>query len=744
MKVAQITPGIMPIPPNGWGAVEKIIWEYSTNLRKIGCDVDIVYLNDVNSSNYDIVHIHMANLALLAADRGIPYIFSLHDHHVVHWGKNSDLYKQNLEAMKKSVISLCHAEFLVDFFDETDKLFYFPHGVNTEFFSPSGIYKGEHKILCLANNGLAGDASNDRKGFIPAIEAAIDLDMHITVAGPENNRVFFNHYPHLKEYEKLNLIFSNPEENEILNLYRTHSIFVNASNLEAGHPNLTILESTSCGLPTICTYGGSKKIGGVLKCSRDKNEIKECILDVVSNYDAYRKEAISGISDWSWEKISGYLFRMYSMCSNLKKDMGKDATRILLNECLIDTNLNNSRGRREILKQYDVQENLIDGCYVHFKTNDSEYCRVEFIDSDSEELVFSADLKDNHWAKTSTRYFTNWKIVVKDKSGKIVLQKKTNLEGKKVLVSFDSSSLGDNLAWIPVVDNFRQDIKSHDVVSTFYNSLFSPCYPDLDFVQPGSSVNGIYAQYNIGYFYGEDGYDKSKHPKDPFKTNLQETCSLILGVDYKEDVANISFPDLGRPTTKKYVCIAPHSTSQSKYWNNPDGWQKVIDHFTSFGYEVFYVSKENPYDAVYSSRINNIKGFVDRSGSDLNRVLNDIKYCEVFIGLASGLSWAAWALKKPVVMVSGFSDPHIEFSSNCERIINRNVCHGCWSRRNFDKGDWMWCPDNKGTERQFECTKSITPDEVIKAVERQILKNNQKIYLVENGEKDFFTARIGG
>ena len=117
MKVAQVTPGLIPIPPNGWGAVEKIIWEYKQNLDRMGIQTDIKYLNEVIPNEYDIVHIHIANLAIEAKNRGIPYIFSLHDHHVVHNGKGSSNYNQNLEAIKGSIISFCHAEFLVDFFE---------------------------------------------------------------------------------------------------------------------------------------------------------------------------------------------------------------------------------------------------------------------------------------------------------------------------------------------------------------------------------------------------------------------------------------------------------------------------------------------------------------------------------------------------------------------------------------------------------------------------------------------------
>jgi hypothetical protein len=34
----------------------------------------------------------------------------------------------------------------------------------------------------------------------------------------------------------------------------------------------------------------------------------------------------------------------------------------------------------------------------------------------------------------------------------------------------------------------------------------------------------------------------------------------------------------------------------------------------------------------------------------------------------------------------------------------------------FDKGDWNWCPVHKGTDRQFECHKSITSEMVIKQI----------------------------
>ena len=69
-----------------------------------------------------------------------------------------------------------------------------------------------------------------------------------------------------------------------------------------------------------------------------------------------------------------------------------------------------------------------------------------------------------------------------------------------------------------------------------------------------------------------------------------------------------------------------------------------------------------------------------------------------------------------VVMISNFSEANHEFT--CTRITNTRVCHGCWNdpKYTFDKGDWDWCPVHKGTDRQFECHKSITGQDVIKAL----------------------------
>jgi len=65
MKISLIGPGIMPIPPTGWGAVEILIWDTRNALKTLGHDVQIVntrdarqIIDEVNSFKPDFVHVH--------------------------------------------------------------------------------------------------------------------------------------------------------------------------------------------------------------------------------------------------------------------------------------------------------------------------------------------------------------------------------------------------------------------------------------------------------------------------------------------------------------------------------------------------------------------------------------------------------------------------------------------------------------------------------------------------------------
>jgi len=334
MRIAQVISSNLPILPTGqrgWGATELIMDEYTKNFRILGNEVDLLYLNNVQPKMYDIVHIHVANLCIEAHKRGIEYVYSTHDHHSYHYGKNSSNYKEQLEAMKKSIFSLAPAEYVVDYFDDTDKLFYLSHGVDINYYTPTKAFysvKNEpvvHKLLMCANNGVAGDYGADRKGFRYGIEAAKMLNLPITIVGADANTKFFEIHKDLLQYDKLTVIDTNPNEEEKLKIFQDHTIFLHPSNLEYGHPNLTLLEAASVCMPMVATYKGSKDIAGLIKINELSNSSVVAGIQVVMNDDERMIDNMAKErSSYSWLNVCKKLEKKYNAVQQFQNyDSGK-------------------------------------------------------------------------------------------------------------------------------------------------------------------------------------------------------------------------------------------------------------------------------------------------------------------------------------------------------------------------------------------------------------------------------------
>jgi autotransporter strand-loop-strand O-heptosyltransferase len=358
--------------------------------------------------------------------------------------------------------------------------------------------------------------------------------------------------------------------------------------------------------------------------------------------------------------------------------------------------------------------------------NDSDY-KVVFINKDNDKIIYEHTMKINHWAKTNRKWFTNYQIkVYKDSKPLYVHDYKA--KGKRVYIAIDSKSLGDTIAWFPYAEEFRKKHQCEMICSTFWNGLFVADYPEIKFVNPGVSVDNLYAQYTIGI----NPDDANKNRKDYRNIPLQQIATDMLGLGFFEVRPKISVPKRTIKILKKpYVCISKHSTAQAKYWNNPDGWQETVDYLVGQGYNVVSVAKEG-------CDLDNVTIINDTVIQD---VINILDGCEFFIGLPSGLAWLSWALGRKVVMISGFSKPWYEFTENNYYVHNDDpdLCTGCFvdETKEFDKGDWNWCPYHKGTPRHFECTKEITSKMTIEKINEIIEDKKPDIDMGILGKKDF-------
>jgi autotransporter strand-loop-strand O-heptosyltransferase len=349
----------------------------------------------------------------------------------------------------------------------------------------------------------------------------------------------------------------------------------------------------------------------------------------------------------------------------------------------------------------DIEWNYIDGFYLNFKTENEGPFTIKIFDG-NDNLIYETELYNNMFCKLNKKYFNRIKYKVY-KGPLLVKEEKISFEGKKVLISFESSSLGDTISWVPYCEEFRKIHNCEVVVSTFLNHLFIKSYPNLTFVRPGEVVNNIHGMFKVGWFY-----DNDLEPENPATIPLQKSITNILGLDFMEIKSRVDFIPKERPYDEKYITIATNSTAGCKLWNNPSGWTDLIKYLKSKGYRVINVSKDgDPYE-----------GAENLVNDSLENTMNVIYHSDLFIGLSSGLSWLSWALNKQIVMISNFTLPDHEFQTNCVRIVNDKVCNGCWNNPNFkfDKGDWNWCPIWKNTKRHFECHKLITSEMVVSKI----------------------------
>lgn len=372
---------------------------------------------------------------------------------------------------------------------------------------------------------------------------------------------------------------------------------------------------------------------------------------------------------------------------------------------------------------YTANVNFVDGAFFEIKGEGKDKFNVQFIDKKTGQVVHQSILGLNMWTRCNRRYYTNWLIRVTNLSSGKVDDYHMDLKGRRVLINIDSSSLGDTLAWFPHVEEFQKKHNCEVVVSTFKNHFFKDRYSEMEFVEPGSEVHNIYASYQVGWFYDINNQpDSQRNPTDFRKRPLQATTTDILGLEHSNLRARMTLPPTYElPIKEPYICIAPHSTAQTKYWNNPTGWQELTDYYKSKGYRVIIVSCEGDgyMDNFYPKGAEVAPGI-----GDIAEAIRWMKYCKMFVGVSSGLSWLAWTMDIPTTIISGFTDPVTEITGDDKviRIHRKDVCNSCFNRHRLDAGDWNWCPDQKDTPKMFECSKSITGSEVIKAIDEYLNK----------------------
>ncbi len=378
--------------------------------------------------------------------------------------------------------------------------------------------------------------------------------------------------------------------------------------------------------------------------------------------------------------------------------------------------IKNNSSKMTKLTPNDIIISFLKGAKVEIIGNINSKYKVKFFDHEKNELIWEDVINNNMWTETSIKYFIKWRIEIWQYDKKIK-EYITDYSNKRIYIPLDSKSLGDTVAWFPYVEEFRVKHNCEVICSTFHNEWFKSQYPNIQFVSPGESVSNLHAIHGIGWYYNSEGnLDLSKNVKDIKDQPLQKTASDVLGLKYKEIRPKIKSLQPS-PIKEKYVSISIQSTCQAKYWNHPTGWKQVVKYLQNKGYKVAVVDQHRTFG---------IPGYMNTSpecdyhfhNKSLDEVMSVIKGAEFHIGIGSGLSWLAWALNTPTVLISSFSKPYCEFQ-DCTRIYVDTPTTGYFNTHRLNPSDWNWYPFKKiKSIEDWYKVEVITPDLVIENLSR--------------------------
>lgn len=337
--------------------------------------------------------------------------------------------------------------------------------------------------------------------------------------------------------------------------------------------------------------------------------------------------------------------------------------------------------------------------------------RVRISDADSGLVFLEGKISDKRLCSLET-YFIRWNVEIFH-GGTKIFSHTLNLQNKPVKISVPMIGIGDVISMLPYIERFRERngckifVKMREDLIPFAMYLYPKIFN-------GENEGGYYATY-----YPSMPTDVIPVWQVDFRNfPMGRMIGVMLGLN--EIVPNRQFEPTTAPLIREpYVCISVQGSETRKSWLYPNGWDVVVDYLKSLGYRVLCIDRDAECKDAFG-KVCKPAAAEDFTGNiPLMERANMIFYADFFIGLSSGLSWLANAVSCPVVLICGFSQDWSEFYTPY-RVANRLVCGGCFNdvRVNYMQKK---CPYHRGTEREFECQKKISPNQVISAIERLII-----------------------
>ena len=315
---------------------------------------------------------------------------------------------------------------------------------------------------------------------------------------------------------------------------------------------------------------------------------------------------------------------------------------------------------------------------------------------------------------SAEKLFVHWQVTI-SKDGQVLFDYKFDPHGQRIHFIFHQA-LGDNITLFPYMDAFQKayNCKISCTVPPYLRELVKTYYPHIE--QTDTLPYDTYATYYMAACINVPIAANCDSRAIP----LLDIGKSILSDSKMGDPGRVIFkPTKPRQIMEPYVCIAVQASTTAKSWLYPGGWDIVINHLKQRGYRVICIDKDRECTN-YGNTVTMPTGAEDFTGDiPLTERVNMLAYADFFISVSSGLSWVAWSLNIPVVMISGITLPWYEFDTPY-RVRNNMVCNGCFNDLRVDLAECYNCRRYENTDRRFECSKRITPQRVLEKIDQAI------------------------
>tara|TARA_R110002096_G_scaffold16502_3_gene56535 strand:- start:582 stop:1544 length:963 start_codon:yes stop_codon:yes gene_type:complete len=306
MKICLIGPGCKPIPPNGWGAIESVIWDYYMNL-KTEHEVTILnnpnlreVINQVNNTKYDIVHIMYDDHVIIT-----PHLLCKNIYYTSHYAyiTQDDFEKQqqwyfnniflqvinNKDKLKLCVISKEIKEVYIKYGFDENNIYVIHNGAREDVFEFHDNPKLQYKSIYLAK------IEERKKQYLYQSIQNIDF-----VGNYHNSSFDVNNTNYIGEWSKTHL-------------YSHLSHYGNLVLLSDGEADpLVVKEALICGLGVVVSEAASANLDRTLAYITVIPNNKLTDLQYITNeIDNNRQISIEnrvsiheyGITNFSWKNV---------------------------------------------------------------------------------------------------------------------------------------------------------------------------------------------------------------------------------------------------------------------------------------------------------------------------------------------------------------------------------------------------------------------------------------------------------